>query len=333
MARSNELASIRTRRGLVAVSTVLGGVSVITACKSATYIDVLVSGDSTLCSLETAKPTRFSLYSRRPGPIVDGDDGHGPDGELTTCKREEVRTFYFGNFTVDPIEGKSDAVLVEMRVNTSGASSGDGCAADDKGKIPNTCVVVRRTLRFDSGRRLELPMYLDDRCLGVSCEQDKTCFRGGCVSADVTCDAAGCLTEAERAASAGFDPSKLAGLPPGPDGTDDAGRKDGGSTADSASAEDGAPPADADAGLADASTGEDGGFSPSEAGADANSDASLGGYVNQNCSMCPQSCCAMPGTLAGPFACRPVCAQNESNCTTMVLADGGPKVMCTIGIF
>ena len=352
MARSNELAVIRTRRGLgvVLALTLIGGIGVIAACKSATYIDVKVSGDSTLCTVQTAKPTRFTLYSRKPGPIVDGEDGQGPDGDLATCNPKEVRTFYFGNFTVDPVEGKSDAVVVEMRVNTSGASSGDGCNADDKGKIPNTCVVVRRKLRFDPGRRLELSMYLDDRCLGVSCEQDKSCFRGGCVSADVVCDAAGCLTEAERAAGAGFDPSRPANLPPGAIGTDDAGRTvyvDGAVVDDAGrihlddgavvqpdgavTTEDGALPPP-DTGLPDSSTGIDSSFPPPDAGSDA--DAGLGGYVNPSCSICTvggQQCCAANGTM-GPFACRPVCAPSESTCMIQALPDGGSKVNCALGI-
>jgi hypothetical protein len=355
VATSNERAVIRTRRGLgvVVALTLLGGVGVIAACKDATYIEVKVSGDSTLCTVPTRKPTRFTLYSRTPGPGVGQDDGKGPEGNLASCDPNEVRTFYFGNFTVDPVDGKSEAVLVEMRVNTSGPSSDDACTADDKGKIPSTCVVVRRKLRFDPGRKLELSMYLDDRCLGVSCEQDKSCFRGGCVSADVVCDASGCLTEAERAArSAGLDPSRPANLPPGAIGTDDAGRTvyvDGAVVDDAGrihledgavvqldgavTTEDGAVPPPPDTGLPDTSTGVDGSLPPPDAGADA--DSGLGGYVNPTCSICTvggQQCCARPGTTVGLFACRPVCAPNESVCVVMPLPDGGSKENCSLGI-
>lgn len=351
MARSNELAIIRTRRGLgvVMALTVVGGIGVVAACKDATYIEVKVSGDSSLCTGQ--EKTRYTLYSRKPGPIVDGDDGAGPEGVLASCDPKRERTFYFGDFTVVPREGKDESVLVEMRVNTRGPSSGKDCIVDDKGTVAPTCVVVRRKLRFESGRRIELSTYLDDRCLGKTCAEDQTCFRGGCVNAEVVCDAAGCLTEAERAAGAGFDPSRPANLPPGAIGTDDAGRTvfvDGAVVDDAGrihlddgavvqpdgaiTAEDGALPPP-DTGLPDTSIGFDSSLPPPDAGSDA--DAGLDGYVNPTCSICTvggQQCCARPGTLAGPYACRPVCAPAESTCMTQALPDGGAKVNCALGI-
>ncbi|MFO0644488.1 MAG: hypothetical protein U0183_35040 [Polyangiaceae bacterium] len=350
MARSNELAIIRTRRGLgvLMALSLVGGVGVVAACKDATYIEVKVSGDSSLCS--GLEKTRYTLYSRKPGPIVDGDDGAGPEGVLASCDPKLERTFFFGDFTVVPREGKVDEpVLVEMRVNTRGPSSGKDCVVDDKGTVAPTCIVVRRKLRFESGRRIELATYLDDRCLGKTCAEDQTCFRGACVSADVVCDASGCLTEAERAAgSAGLDPSRPANLPPGAIGVDDAGRTVyiDGAVVDEAgrvhledgaivepdgafTTEDGAPPPDPDTGLPDTSTGVDSSFPPPDAGADA--DSGLGGYVNPSCSICPQDCCAEQGTM-GPFACRPVCAPEESSCRIVLSPDGGQKVMCSLGI-
>lgn len=346
MARSNEKAMIRTRRGLgvVMALTLVGGIGVVAACKDATYIEVKVSGDSTLCTGQ--EKTRYTLYSRKPGPIVDGDDGAGPEGVLASCDPKLERTYYFGDFTVVPREGKDESVIVEMRVNTRGASSSKDCI-DDKGTVAPTCVVVRRKLRFESGRRVELATYLDDRCLGKTCAEDQTCFRGGCVSAEVVCDAAGCLTEAERAAGAGFDPSRPANLPPGAVRTDDAGRTvyiDGAVVDDAGrivlddgalvqpdgavTSEDGAVLPPPDTGLPDTSTGTDSSLPPPDASFEAGT-AEAGAMVS-GCDACQAGllCCSPNASNNGPYTCKPSCA-GEYRCDPA--RDGG-KLPCLLSI-
>jgi hypothetical protein len=53
------------------------------------------------------------------------------------------------------------------------------------------CIVAKRRLGFVDHKKLFLPIKLDKRCIGVECEQDQTCFEGGCVDAAVVCDDAG----------------------------------------------------------------------------------------------------------------------------------------------
>jgi len=210
----------RTRWGakVVVGVAVLAG---IVACLDATQIDGDVRADSTICS---SQRTRYTIRVRDLEPSDPSKPGEVRENDLTdapTCDPSSVSAS-LGIFTVVPetSEGRGRLELIELIVNTAGAP-----ADCDTAPLPSTCVVVRRRVRFVPHRALKLPMYIDDRCRGVSCEQDKTCFRGSCETAEATCpEGQDCSIASERGPTGGGrDPGRPANLPPGAIGTDDAG--------------------------------------------------------------------------------------------------------------
>ncbi len=226
-------------------------------------------------------------------------------------------------------------------------TSGDPGLCNDRDaeayRKDKTCILVRRRISFVPHKGLLFPAYFDDRCLGVPCEEDQSCFRGRCVDADVTCDADSvCRIPAERAAQSAYrDPSRPIGgvvndsgvlvFPDGATtstdgatvssdgaavGSDGAAIELDGASSDGSSSSDGSL---ADGSSDSSSNGDTGPFDTGtgpvpDGGPDASTDGASGG-ANFDCSRCTApnpACCGSMGNTV--FNCRPVCNPGEMDC-------------------
>jgi hypothetical protein len=309
-----QTSSSRASRGIryLAIGTSLGGIGLIVACLEATEIVAAVSSDTSICSPKP-RSVGAALHKARYAVVVRHADAPTKenvreiDGELDRCDSSQG-TAFVGSFTVFPetSDARAHVEIIQLTVDTLGGNPGDCSDLDAEGrpqKLPSNCIVLRRRVRFVENRGLRVPMYLDDRCLGVSCGEDQTCFRSKCVGADTTCDGSSCLPNHERnlgGDGAGFDPTKLADLPPGDtnDATDGAQVDEAGNTlGDSAPSETSVP---SDAESRDASNVPDGDV----------------GTVNK-CALCgPTQKCCTPTPEKGPFYCRDNgCKTSETTCS------------------
>ena len=111
----------------------------------------------------------------------------------------ENGTTDLGYLSVVPSSGadSSQPVFVELAIGVDGQ---DPVACTGKALEGNpSCYVVRRKVRFESGRSLNLRVYVDRNCAGKLCDPSSSCYRGSCESVEATCEAGDCLTALERA--------------------------------------------------------------------------------------------------------------------------------------
>lgn len=287
----------RMQRAALAFVVAAPIAGVFVACLGATQIDGELSSDTTLCAPKAPAggAELRARYTVRVRELEKNLEERQSDGELDRCNPDDS-TARLGAFTLLPetSDGREHLELVEVVLDTLG--NPERCY-DDAQKVRSSCVVVRRRVRFVPHEGLRVPMYLDDRCLGVTCEEDQTCFRGGCKPADAPCDLGVCVPAHERALGAtgvGYDPSKVVGLPP--DASSDGATVPGDATAD---------------GSVDATTGND-----ADATTDGGGDGATG-FVD--CAPCPMACCSVTG--AAPFFCRATCNPGERTCLN---PDAGP---------
>lgn len=335
----------RSTRAKVVVGTLaLGALGTLFACLEATQITVDLATDTSIC---TAGRTRFALRVGSPGT-----DLHSPeadvrqyDGAVTECS-VDVGTANIGTFAITPKD--SDARSAPQKIEVALRTSGDPGLCDDRDaeayRKDKTCILVRRRISFVPHKGLLFPAYFDDRCLGVPCEEDQSCFRGKCVNADVTCDADGvCRIPAERLAQSAYrDPSRPvggvvndSGVLVYPDGattsTDGATVSSDGSPVDPDGASTDAALPDGnlpDASFPDAFTPDSGPPDGAIPPADAAADGGLSGGVDFNCAKCMGTstpvCCGNATLTA--FVCRAACLGGETMCTGAAKACVGPPI-------
>ena len=345
----------RTSRGIryLAIGTSLGGIALFVACLEATQIEAAVSSDTSICapkprSVGAAPGQARYAVAVRHADAATKDNIREIDGNFERCESSQGAAFV-GSFTVFPetSDARAHVEIIQLTVDTFGGNPADCTDLDAEGrpqKLPGNCIVVRRRVRFVENRGLRVPMYLDDRCLGVSCAEDQTCFRSKCVSADTTCEGSTCLPNHERGLGgdgAGFDPTKLANLPPGATGVDDAGLitftdgarvNEAGNLVESDGAtvspdgtileSDGAPL------LPDSSFDSSLPPMPDTGLPDALFDSG-GSIPRTDCTTCVgmgMLCCSTSG--AAPYFCKSSCA-GEMSCATSSTMDGGFKTLCS----
>lgn len=208
---------------VLAAATALSTLALFAACLEATQVDAEMTSDTSLCAAPGGARARYLVRVRRIHPDADPQDVRQNDGELERCDPTKGSA-YLGNFTLLPEKDESREHIQQIQV-TLNTTGGDPEECDDllpdgkpKPSIPPNCVVVRRRVKFVEHRALRVPMYFDDRCRGVTCDEDATCFRGKCESSTAECADGVCIPEHERKIAplgAGFDPAKQASLPPG----------------------------------------------------------------------------------------------------------------------
>ena len=339
--------------------TALGGIGLFVACLEATQIDGHVSSDPSICaatvkSNPSAKPTaRYTILVR---PIEDRTNVRQSDGEFERSRCEgQTGSANLGHFTLVPetSDGRDHVELVQLMVHTLGGAP-EGCtdidAAGNKIALPPECIVLRRRVRFVPHKGQRVPMYLDDRCLGKSCEEDQTCFRGSCKPADTDCSTGECIPSHERELSGGavgYDPGRNVSLPAGAVGRDDAGNivfSDGAVTTDSGhtvspdgavTATDGAtvgpdgavaPEPDSALPLSDAGPPDPPDTSIPRDASDGAVDAGAGdGIPVNNCNQCATAVqCCRNGDSGTMNTCRITCLMNET-----CIAEGG-RAPCAV---
>lgn len=305
-----------TRAKVVAGTLALGGLAALFACLEATQITVDLATDTSVC---TAGRTRFTLRVGSPGTDLRSLDAdvRQYDGAVTECP-VDLGTASIGTFAITPKD--SDARTSGQKIEVALRTSGDPSLCDDRDaeayRKDKTCILVRRRISFVPHKGLLLPAYFDDRCLGVPCEEDQSCFRGKCVDATVTCDADGvCRIPAERLAQSAYrDPARPVASDSGTDGattTADGSPLDPDGSSDANNTKDGTG--------GDASTSLDAGLDSTPDGAQA--DAGLKGDASFNCDLCRSTtftrCCGNP--MATAFECKTACQSGEIDCTGTAL--------------
>jgi hypothetical protein len=322
-----------TRAKVVAGTLALGALGALFACLEATQITVDLATDTSVC---TAGRTRFTLRVGSPGTDLRSLDAdvRQYDGAVTECP-VDLGTASIGTFAITPKD--SDARTSGQKIEVALRTSGDPSLCDDRDaeayRKDKTCILVRRRISFVPHKGLLLPAYFDDRCLGVPCEEDQSCFRGKCVDATVTCDADGvCRIPAERLAQSAYrDPARPvggvvndAGVLVFPDGattsTDGASTTPDGSPLDPDSAStDGSSSSDAsfpDGNSTDSAVTPDTSLPDSGTFVDAAADGGLSGGVDFNCTRCTgtatPTCCGN-ATLT-MFTCKAMCGPGENVC-------------------
>jgi hypothetical protein len=74
-----------------------------------------------------------------------------------------------------------------------GTKTADDCVRTN---YTGGCIVARRSVRYVSHQRLELPIALDTSCIDVPCGATTTCVNGNCVPAMIDqCGPNGCMPD------------------------------------------------------------------------------------------------------------------------------------------
>jgi hypothetical protein len=122
-----------------------------------------------------------------------------------------------GSLVLVPAEGRDgsrvDILVIAAMIRDGLGQTLEQCeAAMRAGSLEGTtCVVARRRLGFIDNLPLDLPLEIETRCIGVTCDEDSTCFGGECVSATLECDARGDCGPPGEAGSGGAGAGPVAG--------------------------------------------------------------------------------------------------------------------------
>ncbi len=157
------------RRILVASALVgmLGATSSV-ACAPPTEIVVTVTTD-VACTSSVRTAVSVAETSAEA-------EARAPSTTSSQCTSGRV-----GSVVLTPSEARNG--LVNIRVVMGITRPAETCAAAGYAG----CVVARRALRYLSGRRLDVPIKLEDSCRGVVCSPDTTCAAGRCIPATSDC--------------------------------------------------------------------------------------------------------------------------------------------------
>jgi hypothetical protein len=157
-------------RGARLVASSLGVGALLYACLSPTQITARISTDVDCTTVAQNQTAIYGASARTEPPIT------------TTRACDPAGTMHdVGTLVIAPRGDEKDqhfSVVVVAGVDRPS----EECAANDyKG-----CIVARRRMSFVPHEPLELPIELLKACLDVPCDEDKTCFRGACISANAT---------------------------------------------------------------------------------------------------------------------------------------------------
>lgn len=141
------------------------------ACQDATQVKVLLSTNA--CGAAAGGSAKTSLYVGARGAARSP----APQTEVLGCPGPEL-----GSITLVPGDKDGD-VLFEAVMSTDGS---------DCDKSPAKCIVARRLVGYAKHRGLVLPVSLDTKCIGVTCDPASTCYDGSCRPADVVCSGSSC---------------------------------------------------------------------------------------------------------------------------------------------
>ena len=108
----------------------------------------------------------------------------------TTVTRDCDSSGLIGTLVVAP-GGRTATIVVAVGVKVGGAPAPEPSACAD-GTAAQSCIIARRSFAFIDHTSLTLPVVLDLRCVGQTCEPSSTCFKGTCVDASVTCNGSEC---------------------------------------------------------------------------------------------------------------------------------------------
>ena len=176
--------------------------ALIVSCKEPTQITLEVTTDGR-CPGEEGTVALFRTLGIAAGQQISNT---APE-TFTATTSECVSAPMIGTLVLVPA-GEREGDLVDVLVVASMergelATPLDECEiARTKGDISGTsCVVARRRLGFVDGIPLTLPIELEAACIGVTCDEDATCFGGVCVDSSVACDANGCSRPGEMPGS------------------------------------------------------------------------------------------------------------------------------------
>jgi hypothetical protein len=147
---------------------VLGAAGAFASCGEATQVVIDVRTNT--CALE---PTTEIVLGRTLTEVQSA-------GKVVASKRgcDDEGDGIVGSLTVLPREGSEDG-FVAIRVTAALGVTPAECAAR-----PDKCIVTRGVTRFAVGRVVRMGVFLDDKCVGVSCEEGENCVEGRCVPID-----------------------------------------------------------------------------------------------------------------------------------------------------
>ncbi len=170
----------------------------VAACRDPTQVTLEISTDVPCADLTSTSITTGVLTRL---------EGRDPSAETQRC---DAATGRIGSLVLVPSAG--DSAEVAVRVIAGIGRSPDECVANG---YVGGCIVARRALRYIPNRPLLVPVEMSSLCRDVPCDEDETCVRGACVSAQIP-DPRDC------ARPRGCTPLAPDAGPPPPDATADA---------------------------------------------------------------------------------------------------------------
>lgn len=175
----------------------------LSACLDATQIRVVLSSDSALCA---GRPKYVLRVVETVAELARPSDDVNAGVPFPSCVGEGAVDL--GDVMVVPqtSSDRSKSVVVEVAVGLAGQDPTLCSSASARGNT--SCYVARRRIAFKPHTLLSLPIYLDERCAGETCDPASTCYRGTCVDSSASCVGEDCLTDAERAQGSGRDPTR-----------------------------------------------------------------------------------------------------------------------------
>lgn len=178
------------------------------SCKEPTQIMLEITTDGRCPGDDASSIALFRSLGIAAGETIANDSNEGFSATTSEC----VASPTIGSLVLVPASERGGDLVEVLVVGAMERGGKETTLEDcDEARVAGdltgtTCIVARRRLGFVDGVPLTLPIELEAVCIGVTCEENKTCFGGSCVDSAIECDEKGC-TDPGTGGSGGAGPS------------------------------------------------------------------------------------------------------------------------------
>lgn len=149
------------------------------ACFGPTQVRITATTDvPCIAPAPDNRPITTAFYV---GAVLD-ENAEVAAPDTTQCSPEGARN-RIGDLVFTPRDDREARVTVHAVLNAKGGNTTD-CMKTGL-EFPKHCIVARRTFRFFEHDKRDLPIALDQSCLGKFCDPGQTCIGGSCKTDDV----------------------------------------------------------------------------------------------------------------------------------------------------
>jgi hypothetical protein len=190
---------MRVQRPLRLAIVSLGGAAVgLTASRCGTQTQLIVH-----VSTDVADCNRIDTGIFVGNFSADTNDSAGPRVSKRACERPG----FIGSAVFLPTGADDEAFAIKI------VTAVDATVTECVAGLKKTCIIERRTVRYEPGAIVRVDVSMDQQCIGVECAINQKCTRGLCVACAECVDPSGGDSGPDGNSSGGVEAGSDSGCP------------------------------------------------------------------------------------------------------------------------